>query len=94
MSKINDKLYRIFTEAKNITWLKARADSYFDRCTFFEGQTLRQGILEDTLVIEIFSTSEKRLKTFAREICRYNEQTSVLIQESPCILELIYQTAL
>jgi len=89
MSKINDKLYRIFTEAKNVEWLKDLAVANFGGCTFIDAGGVWLGGKEQTIIIETVNQDERQVKKFVREICRYNDQESVLIQIIPCIYEFV-----
>jgi len=89
MPKIKDKLYRIFTEAKNTEWLKNEAVHRFGGCIFIEATGAWADARESGLIIEVVNVSEATVKQFARDICRYNEQTSVLVQEIPCVYSFV-----
>lgn len=89
MPAINDKLYRLVTEAQNVKWLKDEIAARFGGATIFLADGIWQGGRETALIIEIVSTRADFVREFARDICRYNEQESVLIQEIPCLYQFV-----
>jgi len=51
------KIARIYTEAKNVMWIRNTVTVAFSGATFFEGLGLWEGQFEQSLVIELHWTN-------------------------------------
>jgi hypothetical protein len=87
------KLYRICTEAKNVSGVKRLVGAYFDGFDVKYGIGMWKGVSEDSLTIEIVTDDEaftrSKIRQIARQIKLCNAQEAVLIQESNIESELI-----
>jgi hypothetical protein len=79
------KLYRIITENKNRDWLELHISKSFDGFSIIEQTGYWKNERESSLCIEIVTNFDVCvLQRLCQEICRYNEQEAILLQELDC----------
>lgn len=84
------KLYRIYTEDKNRSVVQAIVAEHFKGVTFFTGQGLWEGTIEDSLIIEILADEdEKTIDFVAKRIKHINRQDAVLVTSQEVMSKLL-----
>ncbi len=76
-------LYRLFTERKNVSWLKQMIAEYFPAFTIIESTGYWSGQSEKSIIIEIdtnLPSDEHHIKEICSKIKGFNHQNAVLIQ--------------
>lgn len=93
------KLYRLYTENKNVEGIKEIINAYFSGYTLIEGVGIWNGISEKSLIVEVVnftgkSNLEAEFKLIAGAIKKLNCQDAVLLTvqeiESKFVEEGIY----
>jgi len=86
-----DRLYRIYTEHKDVEKVAKIVGRYFKGFTLLNGIGYWQGVPEQSLVIEIIGTESDATKVelVAYEIKKANTQEAVLIQETNVASQLV-----
>ena len=80
-------IYKIFTESKNVRWIKQLISSYCIGFSMWKVNGFWDGKYEKSLCIEIDIGEEDlhcSIKEICRSICIHNEQSSVLCQQIEC----------
>lgn len=79
------KLYRIYTENKNRSWIEKQASRLFSGFSVVNAIGYWEGSKEKSLIIEIIAGNTKgnknKLAVLKDLIKRYNQQESVLLTE-------------
>lgn len=74
------KLYRLYTENKNLEGIKKILNRAFESYTLLEGVGVWKGVEEKSLIIEISSRiSQNYFDLVAEDIKELNEQNAVLV---------------
>jgi hypothetical protein len=76
------KVYRIYTENKNLGAIKKNLSKTFEGYTIIKTSGIWKGKEEESIIIEIVSSNPNELsyiQAFAETIKRFNQQDSVLI---------------
>ncbi len=84
--------YKLFTERKNVSWLKQMIAEYFPAFTIIESTGYWSGQSEKSIIIEIdtnLPSDEHHIKEICSKIKGYNSQSAVLVQKISCFSELI-----
>ena len=83
-------LYRILTENKNYSDVKARASTLFpDGFTIIKAEGHFQGVSEHSLILEIVTDDEDQVRRLAFWVRKHNRQKTVMIQRIYCDVENI-----
>lgn len=81
MKKIKGILYRIMTEKKNLDQVLKLTDSYFSSYSHDSKRGGRwRGTNEASLLIEIITDKESKVKKLAGDIKKLNNQDAVLVE--------------
>ena len=86
------RLYRIYTEKKNLNQIKTLLGKWFDAYTIIESEGAWKGDHESSIIIETIFNGEvnrKRVYAIAEEIKRLNKQDAVLITEQEIEVKLV-----
>lgn len=78
---MNNTIYKIYTEDKNINKVKNIISGFFAGFTIYKGNGYWQGINEKSLIIEINGSKKdfKKIKTISEKIKKTNKQEAVLL---------------
>lgn len=85
------KLYRIYTENKNKSWIKRQTNKLFPAFTLIDAEGCWKDAEEKSLIIEIIAANSKedknKLAVLRDLIKRHNQQESVLLTEQEVQVE-------
>lgn len=86
------KLYRIYTQRKNVKWIASMVSEYFNGFTILKGTGYWRGQKEKSLIIEI-ATDSAAAEHHVHEICQkingYNRQNCVMVQKTMCSFHFV-----
>ena len=76
------KLYRIYTENKNLEQIKEIVSKYFAGYTIYRASGFWEKVEEQSIIIEILTNDQSLILAVAKEIKSYNKQQVVLVTSS------------
>jgi len=85
------KVYRLYTERKNLKWVCGMVSEYFGGFTVYKALGYWQGKPEKSVVVEIITSevaAAYKIKQIVLKIKGYNDQDAVLVTETEINVEV------
>jgi hypothetical protein len=89
IQKVEENMYRIFTERKNVKGIKKILSELVEGYTMYKATGAWKGVEEGSLVIELEGISHPTALLVASSIKAHNRQESVLLQNILTVTEFV-----